>query len=250
MNGNLQADLTAMSIGHIWSYVCGIGLLIIVLAVVVYILVKKLNVASIGPVKMEQQNQSTMHDMNEKTRDLDDLCRKNLRQLTSNMKIAISNILAGMNMCTIARIALSSTIKFPLYESVINNHFTTELMPDAYNAYRQRIIDQVKDEYVSISTTRDDLECAKTKMPCWEEVADKLIDCIDTWLNRICREVMQNCSRKKAIYERYLHDFKEVGDNYRIDIIKKCISKNEKYITALKQRIVNRSSLDSNLEKG
>jgi len=66
--------------------IIGIAFLIILLAVVIIILVKKLGISSLGPIKIEQRNLSTEHKMNEETREADDLCLKQIRWATNNMK--------------------------------------------------------------------------------------------------------------------------------------------------------------------
>ncbi|GHV91991.1 hypothetical protein AGMMS50268_24940 [Spirochaetia bacterium] len=237
MQGQINADLTSMPPTTILIITVSVMALLVVTTLLIFFLVKKLNLRSLGPLKVEHQNQSTMYDMNEKNYELDDLCRKQMRQITNNMKIHISNIFAELEICTIARLAISSSIRFPLYESVANNHFTTELMPDSYDAYRERILEQMRDEYVSISSVSRDIQCNRDALPVWEEVHARLIDCIDLWLKRISREVMLNCEKKIAIYKKYLRNFEQVKDDWRTGIVRECIEKNEKYMTVLKTRI-------------
>jgi hypothetical protein len=177
-----------------------------------------------------------MHSMNEATKDSDDLCRRQLRQITSNMKIHISNMFIDINVCSIARVALSSAIRFPLYESVANNHFTRELMPENYEGYRERIIEMMRDEYISLSSVAKDTSCNRESLPAWEAISGNLIACIDLWIKRVSREVMLNCERKIQIYQKYQGEFEDAKDEYRLKIVKNCIQKNEEYIVTLKRR--------------
>jgi hypothetical protein len=237
MQGELSADFTAMPVGNMAVFFGGIATLLVVVAVVVVFLVRKLHIKSLGPIQMEQHNQTTLFSMNEVIKDIDYFGMWQMRQITSDMKIKISNIFTERRICTIARIALSSAIRFPLYESVANNHFTTELMPEHYDAYRARIVERMADEYISFSSVSNDLSCGKESLPSWTEVSKDLTDCIDLWLCRIGRETLLACQKKLGVYNSYLHNFKENKDAYRMDIVQQCIDKNRRYADVLKTRI-------------
>jgi len=215
----------------------GIAFLIILLAVTTVIVVRKLHISSLGPIKIEHRNLSTEYKMNEETREADDNCHKQIRQMTNNMKLNVSNIFADLKICTLARVAISSSIRFPLYESVANNHFTTELMPDNFKEYRERIIGMIKEEYVSLSSVSKDIQCNKEPLPEWNQISQQLTERVDQWIKNISREVMITCKKKITIYQNHLPSFVEMKDNWRVDIVKKCIEKNERYIATLKERI-------------
>jgi hypothetical protein len=232
MSGNIEANLTAMPPINIILIFAGAALLLILLAIIIY----KLGIVSLGPIKRERQGQSTEYYMNEAIRELDDTCRKQMRQITGNMKIHISNVFAELKVCTIARIAISSTIRYPMYESVANNHFTTELTKN-YDSYRGRIIESMMEEYVSLASASQDIQCNREALPKWEQISKPIIHCIDIWLKNICREVMNNCEKKIPIYNQHLPNFIAAKDEYRAGFTKDCIAKNEGYATVLKTRI-------------
>jgi hypothetical protein len=186
---------------------------------------------------MEHNNIATMYDMNEKIKGLDDLCHRQMRYITDRMKIHISNIFTEINICIPARVSISSAIRFPLYESISNNHFTTELMPERYAIYRERIIDTMKDEYVSLATANKDEHCGRDKLPPWEQMSERLAGCIDLWLKRVSKEVMDACEKKIAVYKAFLRMFEESKDDFRACICKECIEKNERYVRELKRLI-------------
>jgi len=230
MQGKIEADLTTMPFENMALLFGGIAVLLILFAVILIVLVRKLGVKSIGPIKLEQRGQSSLFAMNEKTKELDDNCRRLMREVTNKMKRHISNIFAELRVCTIARLAISSVIRWPLYESIANNHFTTELMPEHYGAYRERIIEAMKDEYVSLSAASMDIKCGSAALPSWDDVGRQLVECIDLWLSRISREVLICCEKKIGVYQKNLHDFETAKDDYRVGIVKECIEKNERYI--------------------
>ena len=236
MQGTIEADLAAMPLENLALLFGGIAFLLVLLAVIAAVLVRKLGIKSLGPIKLEQRGQSAMFNMNEENKELDDACRRRMRDETGKMKMHISNIFAELRICALARLAVSSTIRYPMYESVANNHFTTELMPERYGAYRERIIEAMADEYKSLSSASMDIQCGHAGLPPWREVEKRLTECIDLWLRRISREVMLCCEKKIAVYQKYLPDFEAAKDDYRIGIVKGCIEKNGRYADVLKTR--------------
>ena len=232
MQGNIAADLTAMPVLNLLVLFGGVIILLIVGAVII----RKLGIKNIGPIKLEQRNQTTMHSMNEATKDSDDSCRRQLRHITSSMKINISNIFAAVNVCSIARVALSSAIRSSLYESIANNHFTRELMPENYEGYRERLVEMIKEEYMYLSSFAKDTSCNHESLPPWAAISKNMVVFVELWIKRISREVMLNCERKIQIYQKYQGDFEDAKDEYRLRIVKNCIQKNEEYVVTLKRR--------------
>jgi len=236
MQGKIEADLAAMPFENMVLLFGGIAVLLVLLAVIVAVLVRILGIKSIGPIKLEQHGQTSVFSMNETNKELDDACRRQMREVTKKMKRRISNIFAELRVCTLARLAISSTINYPMYESIANNHFTTELMPDHYSAYRDRIIEAMREEYISLSDASMDIKCGQAALPAWDDASKQLVECIDLWLKRISREVLLCCEKKIKVYQKYLADFIAAKDDYRTGIVKECIEKNERYIVTLRTR--------------
>jgi len=248
MQGNVEANLTTMPLANLIALFIGASVLLIIITVITIVLItklKKLGFKNFGPLEMEHNNVSTMYEMNDKLNDIDNTCHNHMRLITEKMKIHISNVFADMNICAPSRVSISSTIKSPLYESVSNNHFTAELMPDRYQTYRERIIDCVKDEYTSIAAVSKHEQCNRDKLPSWDAkltdlsgkeftMNEKLTECVDMWLKRIAKEVMNACEKKLTVYNQYLHVFEEAKDSFRANICKECIEKNERYIREIK----------------
>jgi len=237
MHGEIKADLGTMPVANMIILLVGIAVLLIITAIVIVVIVRKLGIKSFGPFKMEHNNTTSMYDMNEKIKDIDDLCHRQMRDITDRMKIHIGNIFTKMNICVPARVSISSAIRLPLHESISNNHFTKELMPSRYPIYRGRIIDTIKDEYESIESASENEQCGRDILPPWEKMSKQLVACVDLWLKRIAKEVMDSCEKKVVVYKQYLKQFEETGDSYRSGICRECIEKNEKYISELKHLI-------------
>jgi len=237
MHGEITANLSTMPVANMVTLLVGVSVLLIIAAVVIVTVVRKLGLMNFVPFKTEHDNTSSMYYMNEKIKDIDDLCHKQMRHKTDKMKDHISNIFDDMNICAPARYSISSAIRLPLHESISNNHFTTEFMPDRYPVYRDRIIYIIKDEYTSLAIASKNEQCGREKLPSWEQVKDILTECIDQWLKQIAKEVMDACDKKIVMYKSYLRIFEETKDNFRTGICKECIEKNERYIRELKHLI-------------
>ena len=239
MQGKIEADFAAMPLENmslLFSWIAVLLVLLTIITVILIIVLRKQGMNNIGPIRFEQHGQSSMFNMNEENKELDDICRRQMREVTSKMKRHISNIFTELRVCALARLAISSAIRYPMYESVANNHFTTELMPEQYGAYRERIIESMKDEYVSLSTASMDIQCGHAALPSWNEVGKQLTECVDSWLKNISREVMLCCEKKMKVYEKYLPGFEATKDGFRVSIVKQCIERNKGYITVLKTR--------------
>jgi len=248
MQGKIEADLTNMSTANLIVLFVGISVLLIVVTVIIIVTItklKKLGIKNFGPLEVEHNNMSTMYEMNDKINDIDNTCHNQMKYITERMKIHISNVFAEMNICVPTRVSISSAIRSPLYESISNNHFTAELMPDRYTTYRERIIETIKDEYVSLAATNKNEQCSRDKLPTWDAVIpddsgkkatmnERLTECVDIWLKRIAKEVMNACEKKIVIYKQYLRMFEESKDDFRINICRECIEKNEHYIREIK----------------
>lgn len=184
-------------------------------------------------VRKEQQGQTTMHSMNEENDDLDDYLHMKLRQMTNTFRQRIINMFSGYKNCTMTKRALSSAIRFPLYESVHNNHFTKELMPGQFEKYRQRILDSLEDEYKDICASSDETTCDSSGLPPWKTAAVIIEQLLDVWL-RDTANLVQDCSMQKLeVYKRYLSAYTENKDKFRIAITNTCIEKNSRYVEEL-----------------
>lgn len=208
---------------------------VIVALVIIGALLRGANVIQLGSftIRKEQEGQTTMHAMNEENDDLDDYLHMKLRQMTNALRQRIVNMFCEYHSCTMTKRALSSALRFPLYESVNNNHFTKELMPGYFDKYRQRILGSLEDEYKDISTSASETDCESNDLPTWRVASVIIEQLLDVWLRETANAV-QDCSRQKLeVYARYLTQYEESHDKFRTSITKACIEKNTRYIEAL-----------------
>jgi hypothetical protein len=190
---------------------------------------------SLGPlsIKKEQENQSTMFFMNIDNDDHDAQLQIRLRSLTNAMRTRLINSFQEYNLCSIMYSALASSIRWPLYESIANNHFTEVLLSDSIDDYKKRIFGLIEDEYRNMFSAALRTTCQKDNVPVWEDAVTKLRVFFEHWIQQLILEVIRTCKQKLDTYNRYLPSFTHNADDYRGNIIKQCIEKNERYIKGL-----------------
>jgi len=198
-------------------------------------LAKHFGVIQIGTfsIRKEQEGQTTMYNMNEEIKDADDFVQQKLRQMTNTLRQRIVNMFSTYTACSMTRRSLSSSLRYPLYESIGNNHFTKELMSERYEKYRLRILDLLKDEYVDICSKSGVTECGHNELPDWPGAKASIEQFLDMWLLETAN-LVQDCAKMKLdTYGKYLPIYESNKDTYRAGIVKACITKNQHYIDSL-----------------
>ena len=232
----IVADLATMPRGTIALIYGGAYLLVVLLAIAIVVLVRMLRIGYIGPIKMEQRGQVTMHDMDNETKKLEDAGQREIRRITNNLKLNISNVFVKYNVCTFAKLAIATSLRFPLYEAIANNHYTSELA-FSYEAYRDRMIEQIREEYISLYSASKTKNCNSEELSTWEEISGLLIGCIDIWLRNICRESLRTCERQLTILKKFLSEFEASKDNYRAKVAESQIKEKDKCVASLRMRL-------------
>jgi hypothetical protein len=199
---------------------------------------KTLNIKKIGSIDILEETKkvyenynhmtSCQHFMDDEIHDVDDALRIRLQELTQSVELHTMNVLRQFLKSGILQESLAAHFSLVLTASVIKNHFTKELMPDRYKAYRERITTQFEDRYLDAYSRVMD---AETGMPSWGKVGGALIGIVDNWLGHTKEAVRGACGDKIDIYSRYAQRFKD--DEYRTGIVNECIEKNKKYIANL-----------------
>ena len=190
-------------------------------------------------VRKDQEGQTTMRNMDKEIVDADSLLIAKLRQMTNSLRKRIANMLGAYPACAMTKRALASSLRFPLYESIGNNHYTRELMSDRYYEYRRRMLASLEDEYTDVLLSIDDIQgCVVSDgLPSWDEIEEAVQEFLDRWLLDVVIMVKDCCTQKLDTYTKYLEVFTANKDAYRVSITNMCIVKNQKYIAELEARI-------------
>jgi hypothetical protein len=211
-----------------------------VLVTSAYLFIKKLNIRKLGPIeRLEEQQkhffdeqqrmneiknrsmaeQHYMDDENEKN---DDHLKERCQERTINMRLFFQNELAIIIDEPLAVSAVCVHFRSTFSNAIIKNHFTRELVPERFLKYRDRILTELKAEYVNL------LLRSNNRIPGIETVLPIMEKFLDSWLSMIKDEVSITCQEKIHVYERYKPKFEETPELK--EIVDWCIKKNQDYI--------------------
>jgi hypothetical protein len=205
-----------------------------------YFFIKKLNIRKFGPIERleEQQKQffseqqrineiknrsmSEQHYMDDENEKNDDHLKERCQERTTNMRLFFQNELAGIIDEPLAVSAVCVHFRSTFSNAIIKNHFTRELTPERFTKYRDRILGELKAEYVNLFLR------SNNRIPGIETVLPIMEKFLDSWLSMIKDETSITCREKTAVYERYKPKFNETPELK--EIVEWCIKKNQDYI--------------------
>jgi hypothetical protein len=141
-------------------------------------------------------------------------------------------------MCPIVRVALSSSIRLPLYTAIDENNFRRKFHKDYVDNFLSSLLDEIRidyNEYIAIY----DVSCEiLTQLPNFDEITSTLYQIIkDFWISKIIEQMILTCEKKIATYTDYMPLFQDTGDTYMIQVVQACIDKNKRYIDELKEHM-------------
>jgi hypothetical protein len=174
--------------------------------------------------------------MDEDIKKLDEQCKTKCRLITTKLKGSLIHNLREFDVCMMGRRAIASATRFPLYEAIASNHFTTVLMPGQIREYREGIIKEVEAEYTQIYDDNQDVPCPSSTLPPLNVIRPIIAKAIeDSWFRPIAAEVSKTCLLKIEVYEKYRPRFLAEDDEFRAGICDECIRKNREYIRELER---------------
>jgi hypothetical protein len=238
--GNIVNSVGKLTEGQMIILGIFILLAIPVTVLSVYFFVKKLNIRKFGPMERleEQQKQffdeqqrrnevrnrsmSDQHFMDEENKENDEHLKERCQERTINMRLFFQNELAAIIDDPLAVSAICVHFRATFSNAIIKNHFTKELAPERYAKYRERILNELRAEYVNLSLH------SNNKMPGVDAVIPIMERFLNSWLAMIKDELCTTCQEKIGVYERYKQKFDEIPDLK--EIVEWCIKKNQDYI--------------------
>jgi hypothetical protein len=206
----------------------------------IYFFVKKLNIRKFGPVERleEQQKQffdeqqrrnevrnrsmSDQHFMDEENKENDEHLKERCQERTINMRLFFQNELAAIIDDPLTVSAICVHFRATFSNAIIKNHFTKELVPERYAKYRERILNELRAEYVNLALR------SNNRIPDVDIVLPIMENFLNSWLYMIKDELCTTCQEKINVYERYKPRFNETPDLK--EIVDWCIKKNQDYI--------------------
>ncbi len=198
-------------------------IIIAVFAVIGLILMRRLGIKSIGPIKLDIEDKDSMAELNRKNDQADCNLRDRMRDYVDELGETMEDCIA----CdALTAYALSSSLRFPFYKTVNNNHFTTVLMPENIAGYKERLIIQLQTRYNKVE------KLSNGGLPPFSDKKEIVVEWVEKFICFLKGEVVITCKEKLKNNERYKKSIKSTRWN---DIISENEEKNKRYIKELEK---------------
>lgn len=220
---------------------------IIIAAVLVFLLIKRGRVQSLGLSKdgglslalapIERRDEAR-YFMDRRIQEIDADLKVETREITQALRKPILAAVAGSGLCTAALRALASDLRGPMYHALDENDFKHRLTISRRAEYIRVKLAEMQQEYADLVEEASCDPCAAgpsatITFPTWGVVQPRLERAIGAWADRITAAVVGACRKKVDVYEEYLPQFQVADDSRFIEIVKGCIAKNRGYIEGL-----------------
>lgn len=209
-----------------------ISLVILVFGIfgVLILLPKALTEAGIkklGPIQLEQENQTLNHITQRQIESIDTQNRENLWEMTEDL--VFDKLFESKISCNMAAAAVTHALITPLRNMILLNHVAPKLAINEETSLKERITR-------SINRTRREIDAQllPNACPATESIQTLNIDnngnFIDGWLKNSREITAKSCLEKLKTYNAALNQTK---DRHWKDIFTNCYNKNVDYIEAM-----------------
>ncbi len=199
------------------------AIIIIILVIVLLVVIKKLGLKKIGPIPLEFEDRDSMASLNRKNDQADSNLRDRMRDYVDELGETME---ACIECDALTAYALSSSLRFPFYKTVNNNHFTTVLMPENIAGYKERLIIQLQNRYHKVE------KLSNGGLPPFSDKKEIVVEWVEKFICFLKGEVVITCKEKLKNNEQYKKSIKSTRWN---DIISENEEKNKRYIKELEK---------------
>ena len=171
--------------------------------------------------------------VNRRIEEIDRITHSELLQSVRDLRKQIMRSVKKIGVCTVGVRAFIADIRSPIYRSVDKNDLKNVLSNDNIQAYLDKKIIEIENEFAEIIECFQDELCAERKHEnAWSEVESEMQAILKSW-TETARTLLIICSQKKiSVYEENI-GLRKKEDAYR-KILQQCKEKNEGYIRGLK----------------
>lgn len=213
-----------------------VNLVTIVVAVIVLLyLMRRFGIKNFLGIRMDIEDSDSLRSLNKKNDEADRNLQGRMRNYVDEMgewiEAEMEEIIKKLNCIKneyteLAITALASSLRFPFYNTISSNHFTTVLKKENIEAYKDRISFQLCNRYHRIEKRSGGL------IPHHDLCKEFLDSLLSDYIETVKSEVVITCKEKLRNNELHL---KTVKSAKNIEIIESNIKKNEGYIKELER---------------
>lgn len=170
--------------------------------------------------------------VNRRIEEIDRLTHSELLQSVRDLRKPIMRAIKKIGVCTVGIRAFIADIRSPIYRSVDKNDLKNILSNNNLQAYLEKKIIEIENEFIDILDCFQDEFCENKKIDnAWKAVEQDIKEILKTWTDT-ARALLVICSQKKiTVYEENI-GLRKKEDIYR-SILQQCKEKNEQYIRGL-----------------
>lgn len=170
--------------------------------------------------------------VNRRIEEIDRLTHSELLQSVRDLRKPIMRAIKKIGVCTVGIRAFIADIRSPIYRSVDKNDLKNILSNNNLQAYLDKKIIEIENEFIDILDCFQDEFCVNNKIDnAWKAVEQDIKEILKIWTDT-ARALLVICSQKKiTVYEENI-GLRKKEDIYR-SILQQCKEKNEQYIRGL-----------------
>lgn len=170
--------------------------------------------------------------VNRRIEEIDRLTHSELLQSVRDLRKPIMRAIKKIGVCTVGIRAFIADIRSPIYRSVDKNDLKNILSNNNLQAYLDKKIIEIENEFIDVLDCFQDEFCENNKIDnAWKAVEQDIKEILKIWTDT-ARALLVICSQKKiTVYEENI-GLRKKEDIYR-SILQQCKEKNEQYIRGL-----------------
>jgi hypothetical protein len=221
---------------------------ILIIAILVFVLLKKRSLGSVTyengkiTVTAAQMNTSntTRYHRDRRIAQIDRDLDQAARDITNDQKKPLKRALRSDRLCSAALSATVSDLLFQLYDAVNQNDFKHNLALERRDGYVADKVERIRREYEDFVEDGREAPCSDTAQPTvyphWHEIEPHVTATVRAWAAQIAGRVVEACREKIEVYKEYTPVAEGSKDQYDLDILVDCISRNRGYIEAMGEK--------------
>jgi hypothetical protein len=187
-----------------------VGAAFLGLFILLFFAAKHLSKAGPFEFRKNQIMQAAMDNLANELFDVEKHFRDKVRIITKDRSIKLENIFIAHKLCAGVLIGVEGSVPWPLFESAIDNHFTTELLPENIETYINRLVEAIGAQYVHVVHRVFVTRCMmQDTMITWDEIKPEVIEFAWDWVTMVKAEVIRYCKRSKETCLKYEEQFND-----------------------------------------
>lgn len=218
-----------------------IALLVLALIAILILLPKavtEMGIKKLGPIQIEQSNQTLNHLTNKRIEEIDIENRETLWEMTEDFFYDLKE--KSPLSCKAVVESIAFAISSPIRTMVLLNHLAPKLNLENQSELSEKITRNINKAFKSTRSNSIPNSCTLS-VDVAEISTEKFIPNINEWFEKARQIVAKSCFQKIQVYEETLEETK---DKFWKNIYQDCINKNTSYLEGMGWYISKQGKLE------